>query len=90
MTTITGNFSVADGQLTVLGPLVAASGFHVGSESFNVFGQPYSGKPITVVTSFTQALGEQAPTKKLSLLASIVKTETTVDALPGETVSFAA
>ena len=90
VTTITGNFSVANGQLTVLGPLVAARGLHVGSESFNVFGQPYSGKPITVVTSFTQALGEQAPTKKLSLLASIVKTETTVDALPGETVSFAA
>ncbi len=90
VTTITGNFSVANGQLTVLGPLVAASGFHVGSESFNVFGQPYSGKPITVVTSFTQALGEQAPTKKVTLLASIVKTETTVDALPGETVSFAA
>lgn len=47
-------------------------------------------KPLTVVTSFTQALGEQAPTKKVTLLASIVKTETTVDALPGETVSFAA
>ena len=90
VTTVTGNFSVADGQLTVLGPLVAAKGFHVGSESFNVFGQPYSGKPITVVTSFTQALGDQAPTKKVTLLASIVKTETTVDALPGETISFAA
>lgn len=46
--------------------------------------------PLTVVTSFTQALGEQAPTKEVTLLASIVKTETTVDALPGETIAFAA
>lgn len=45
---------------------------------------------ITTVTSFTQALGEQAETKKIVILANTVKTETTVEALPGEVISFVA
>lgn len=90
VTTITGNMSVANGQLTVLAPLVSTGGFYVGGDSFDVHGKSYSGKPITTVTSFTQALGEQAETKKIVILANTVKTETTVEALPGEVISFVA
>ena len=100
-TSILGNLSVDNGRVSISGGLIVsgltsilgslyAQDLHLTSGGLTVSDQPYSPNPLTVVTSFTQALGEQAPTKKLSLLASIVKTETTVDALPGETVSFAA
>ena len=90
VTILTGNIGVSNGQLTVLAPLVSTGGFYVGGASFDVHGKSYSGKPITTVTSFTQALGEQAETKKIVILANTVKTETTVEALPGEVISFVA
>lgn len=90
VTTLTGNMAVSNGQLTVLAPLVSTGGFYVGGASFDVHGKSYSGKPITTVTSFTQALGERAETKKIVILANTVKTETTVEALPGEVISFVA
>lgn len=100
-TSILGNLSVDNGRVSILGGLIVggltsilgglyAQDLHLTSGGLTVSDQPYSPNPLTVVTSFTQALGEQAPTKEVTLLASIVKTETTVDALPGETVSFAA
>ena len=88
--------SIVASKLTVTGNIegnerTTISSGTLSSARLTIKGTTFSEvKPLTVVTSFTQALGEQAPTKKVTILASIVKTETTVDALPGETVSFAA
>lgn len=88
--------SIVASKLTVTGNIegnerTTISSGTLSSARLTIKGTTFSEvKPLTVVTSFTQALGEQAPTKKVTLLASVVKTETTVDALPGETVSFAA
>ena len=84
--------SIVASKLTVTGNIegnerTTISSGTLSSARLTIKGTTFSEvKPLTVVTSFTQALGEQAPTKKVTLLASIVKTETTVDALPGETV----
>lgn len=88
--------SIVASKLTVTGNIegnerTTISSGTLSSARLTIKGTTFSEvKPLTVVTSFTQALGEQAPTKKVTILASIVKTETTVDALPGETISFAA
>lgn len=71
------NYVSATRELCTLGVIT------VGTTSF----EPNT---ITTVTSFTQALGEQAETKKIVILANTVKTETTVEALPGEVISFVA
>ena len=88
--------SIVASKLTVTGNIegnerTTISSGTLSSARLTIKGTTFSeAKPLTVVTSFTQALGEQAPTKKVTLLASVVKTETTVDALPGERISFAA
>lgn len=87
---VTGSLSVSDGNIRTEGNLHVHGVTYLDNGYFFLGGAKYLSDTITTVTSFTQALGEQAPTKKVTLLASIVKTETTVDALPGETVSFAA
>lgn len=74
---IATNYVSATRELATLGVIT------VGTTSF----EPNT---ITTVTSFTQALGEQAETKKIIILANTVKTENTVEALPGEVISFVA
>ena len=54
---LSGNVSVSDGQLTVLTPLVAAGGFHIGTENFRVYGQNYKGIPITSTSGTVLVLG---------------------------------
>lgn len=47
---LSGNVSVSNGQLTVLGNLVARDSFQVGKDSFFIAGTQYSHKPITSTT----------------------------------------
>lgn len=44
---LSGNVSVSNGQLTVLGNLVARDSFQVGKDSFYIAGKRYTGKTIT-------------------------------------------
>lgn len=44
---LSGQVSVSNGQLTVLGNLVARDSLQVGKDSFFIAGQKYTGKPIT-------------------------------------------
>lgn len=44
---LSGQVSVSNGQLTVLGNLVARDSLQVGKDSFYIAGQKYAGKPIT-------------------------------------------
>ena len=44
---LSGQVSVSNGQLTVLGNLVARDSLQVGKDSFYIAGQKYTGKPIT-------------------------------------------
>lgn len=54
---LSGNVSVSDGQLTVLGNLVAAKSFQIGTENFYIYGKKYTPKSITSTTGAVLALG---------------------------------
>lgn len=54
---LSGNVSVSDGQLTVLGNLVAAKSFQVGADSFYVAGTKYSPTEITSTSGTVLVLG---------------------------------
>ena len=54
---LSGNVSVSDGQLTVLGNLVAKKSFQIGSDSFYIAGKKYTPTPITSTSGAVMALG---------------------------------
>lgn len=54
---VTGNLSVADGQITALGPMVATQGFQIGGGDFRISGKKYQPTPITSTTGAVLALG---------------------------------
>ena len=54
---LSGNVSVSNGQLTVLGNLVARDSLQVGKDSFYIAGNKYSPTSITSTTSAVLALG---------------------------------
>lgn len=54
---ISGNVSVADGQLTVLGNLVATNSFQIGKDSFYIAGKQYTPTSITSTSGAVLALG---------------------------------
>lgn len=54
---LSGNVSVSDGQLTVLGNLVAAQSLQVGQNSFYIAGAKYSPTTITSTTGDRTVLG---------------------------------
>ena len=54
---LSGNVSVSNGQLTVLGNLVASDSFQVGRDSFYIAGKKYSPTQITSTTGIVTVLG---------------------------------
>lgn len=54
---LSGNVSVSDGQLTVLGNLVAAKSFQIGTDSFYVAGTKYTPTEITSTSGTVLVLG---------------------------------
>lgn len=54
---LSGNVSVSDGQLTVLGNLVAAKSFQIGTENFYIFGKKYTPQQITSTSGTVLVLG---------------------------------
>lgn len=54
---LSGNVSVSNGQLTVLGNLVARDSLQVGKDSFYIAGNKYSPTPITSTTGTVLVLG---------------------------------
>lgn len=54
---LSGNVSVSDGQLTVLGNLVAAKSFQIGSDSFYIAGTKYTPTQITSTSGAVMVLG---------------------------------
>lgn len=54
---LSGNVSVSDGQLTVLGNLVAAKSFQIGSDSFYISGKKYTPTQITSTSGTVLVLG---------------------------------
>ena len=54
---LSGNVSVSDGQLTVLGNLVAAKSFQIGSDSFYIAGTKYTPTQITSTSGTVLVLG---------------------------------
>lgn len=54
---LSGNVSVSDGQLTVLGNLVAAKSFQVGTDSFYIAGTKYTPTQITSTSGTVIVLG---------------------------------
>ena len=54
---LSGHVSVSDGQLTVLGNLVAAKSFQIGTDSFYIAGNKYTPTQITSTSGAVLALG---------------------------------
>lgn len=54
---LSGNVSVSNGQLTVLGNLVASNSFQVGKDSFYIAGKKYSPTQITSTAGIVTVLG---------------------------------
>lgn len=54
---LSGNVSVSDGQLTVLGNLIAAKSFQVGTDSFYIAGTKYTPTQITSTSGTVTVLG---------------------------------
>ena len=54
---LSGHVSVSDGQLTVLGNLVAAKSFQIGTDSFYIAGNKYTPTQIASVSGAVLALG---------------------------------
>lgn len=54
---LSGNVSVSDGQLTVLGNLVAAKSFQIGTNSFYIAGTKYTPTQITSTSGTVLVLG---------------------------------
>ena len=54
---LSGNVSVSDGQLTVLGNLVAAKSFQIGTEDFYIYGNKYTPQQITSTSGTVLVLG---------------------------------
>ena len=55
---LSGNVSVSDGQLTVLGNLVAAKSFQIGTEDFYIYGNKYTPQQITSTSGTVLVLGD--------------------------------